>query len=66
MHRRNRDAIRLRPVQTEAPVFEGRPTCRECGEPAPRGQDRPFCLEHAPYATALRRLLAAGPHSALA
>jgi hypothetical protein len=65
MHRRNRDAVRVRPVRVASNDFEGRSICRECGQPAPRGQDRPFCLDHAPYAKTLRGLLAAAPHRVL-
>jgi hypothetical protein len=59
VHRQNRELVRFRP---SAPVasrdHEGRCVCRECGATVPRGQDRPFCLEHAPYARQVRRDLA--------
>ncbi|MBX3468634.1 MAG: hypothetical protein KF878_17305 [Planctomycetes bacterium] len=59
MHRHNGDFLRLRsiPVPPSNDV-EGRSVCRTCGQTVPRGQDRPYCLEHAPYARALRRALA--------
>ncbi|MCO5170743.1 MAG: hypothetical protein M9894_30820 [Planctomycetes bacterium] len=58
MQRHNGDVLRLRPVlSAPASEAEGRSTCRTCGRAVPRGQDRPFCLEHAPYARTLRLAL---------
>lgn len=59
MHRRNGEVVRLRAAaSTAAPVLEVRSVCRACGQQVPRGQDRPYCIQHAPYARALRRELA--------
>lgn len=61
MRRRNGEVMRVRQAVSVArrPELEGRVVCLVCGGETPRGQDRPFCLEHAPYARALRQALLA-------
>lgn len=56
MQRRNGSPLRMQRITVASPDdVGGRIACRDCGRLVPRGSDRPFCLDHAPYAQALKR-----------
>ncbi len=62
MQRRNGSPLRMQRINAESPDdVGGRIACRDCGRLVPRGSDRPFCLDHAPYAQALMRDIEAAP-----
>ena len=54
--KRNGHSIRMGVMPSEDSEPAGHRTfCRECEAVLPRGCDRPFCVEHSPYAYEVRK-----------